>query len=104
MANTWHSLYLPIESFPDAAAGATALGEALGRQGYQRYDPFAGGTGTPVSLKEFVKCLVAPPLEGWLRILGDPANAVAVMQSVAADLSAGRAILWARFSGDDSGI
>ena len=103
MSDAWHSLYLRVEDFPDTPTAAAALQDALSREGYQPYDPFAGGSGTPISLKTFVKCLVAPPQDGWIRILGEPGNPVKAMQTAVVELSAGRPILWAWLSGKDEG-
>jgi len=68
MANSWHSLYLQT----DETAAVTALVAALQALGYQRYDPFPGGTGTPMGLKTFARYFVAPAQDGWARILGQP--------------------------------
>ncbi len=69
MSETWYSLYLLTA---DAPAVAAALIDALHQHGYQRYDPFAGGSGTPPGLKTFIRQYVAPSLDGWVRVLGDP--------------------------------
>ena len=66
---SWHSLYLRAG---EAQAIAAALLDVLGRHSYQRYDPFAGGTGTPPGFRVFVKHFVAPATDGWVRLLGTP--------------------------------
>jgi hypothetical protein len=40
----------------------------LENDGFKLYDPFAGGTGTPVGIKERLRMFLAPPLEGWTRL------------------------------------
>jgi hypothetical protein len=69
MPTTWHSLYLQNDDLPAVAA---ALVESLQSLGYQRYDPFPGGMGTPPGLKNFAKYFVAPAQDGWVRVLGQP--------------------------------
>jgi hypothetical protein len=57
---------------PDAAQLQTALRAALQTAGYVLYDPFPGGTGTPVGLQDRVRGFMAPPDEGWTRLLFAP--------------------------------
>ncbi|MCC7445892.1 MAG: hypothetical protein IT324_00680 [Anaerolineae bacterium] len=95
MSETWHSLYLRTA---DAPAVAAALIDSLQQHGYQRYDPFAGGSGTPPGLKTFIKQYVAPTADGWVRVLGDPDLAVF------SDLSTRWALLHGWLSDSDSGI
>jgi hypothetical protein len=95
MPETWHSLYLPAGDPPAITA---ALLDALHQLGYQRYDPFAGGTGTPPGLKTFVKHFIAPPVDGWARILGEPD-----LQAVI-DLSKGRMVLHAWLTDADGNV
>lgn len=74
MSDTWHSLYLPLA---DAAPVAEALRSLLEAGGFRAYDPFPGGTGTPPGLREMVRVFVAPPLDGWVRVLGEvPADLI----------------------------
>lgn len=58
-------------------AVAAALGDVLGAQGFQPYDPFPGGAGTPPGFKAFVRLFVSPPVSSasgaWVRILGESA-------------------------------
>ncbi len=95
MSETWHSLYLRAD---DAEAVAAALIDALRHHGYQPYDPFAGGNGTPPGLKTFVKHFVAPPTDGWLRVLGEPDPSSLI------DLRTGQTILYAWLTASDCGI
>ncbi len=68
MSDTWHSLYLPLA---DAAPVAEALRSLLEAEGFRAYDPFPGGMGTPPRLREMVRVFVAPPQDGWVRVLGE---------------------------------
>ncbi len=95
MPEMWHSLYLRADDPPAIAA---ALLGALRQHGYQRYDPFAGGTGTPPGLKTFVRHFIAPAVDGWVRILGEPD-----LQTVI-DLSKGRVVLHAWLTDADGGL
>src|SRR3954465_10887872 len=95
MSETWHSLYLRADETQSIEA---ALIDSLLQHGYQRYDPFAGGTGTPPGLKTFVKHFVAPPTDGWVRILGEPDSSSLI------DLSTGHPLLYAWIVGSDSGM
>lgn len=67
MSQIWTSLYV---SLTDAAAVAAALQSLLTDKGYQPYDPFPGGAGTPLGQKETVRLFVAPPQDNWVRVLG----------------------------------
>lgn len=69
MTNSWNSIYLQTH---ETAAVVITLVESLQALGYQRYDPFPGGMGTPPGLKTFAKYFVAPAQDGWVRILGEP--------------------------------
>lgn len=73
MTGSWHSLYLLTD---DTAPVAAALNAALTALGYRPYDPFPGGTGTPPGLVSMVRLFVAPVQEGWVRILGQPDEAI----------------------------
>lgn len=73
MGQTWHSLYLPTS---DAESALDALRALLSAAGYTPYDPFPGGTGTPPGLHALVRLFAAPPQDGWLRILGEPVEAL----------------------------
>ncbi len=98
MQATWHSLYLPVA---DAAAVAAALGQALTALGYRLYDPFPGGAdvGQP-PWRRRVRHFVAPPAEGWVRVLGEPE--AAALPSLAAAL--GTPLLHAWLDGDEAGL
>jgi len=68
----WHSLYLKSTQ---SATIAAALGSSLEHLGYQRYDPFPGGAGTPPGLSQYVRLFVSRPKDGWVRVLGSPDSA-----------------------------
>jgi hypothetical protein len=70
---TWYCLYLPRL---DSEQVAEALRSLLAAQGYQPYDPFPGGAGTPPGLRAMVRQFVAPVQEGWVRVLGQPHEAI----------------------------
>ncbi len=95
MSATWHSLFLRTD---DAEVVASALIDALRRHGYLRYDPFAGGTGTPPGFKTFIKHFIAPPTDGWVCILGEPDPSSLI------DLSGGQTLLYAWIVDADCGI
>lgn len=65
----WHRLYLPLDESSPLVEALRSLGDA---QGYQFFDPFPGGTGTPPGLVETVRLFVAPPQDGWVCVLGQP--------------------------------
>jgi hypothetical protein len=92
---SWHTLYLRA-SEPQAIV--VALLDVLRRHSYQRYDPFAGGTGTPPGFKIFVKHFVTPATDGWVRLLGTPDPDTLI------DLSHVRPFLHAWSTDSDSGI
>lgn len=98
MQATWHSLYLPVA---DAAAVAAALGRALTALGYRLYDPFPSGAdvGQP-PWRQRVRHFVAPPAEGWVRVLGQPQ--AAALPSLSAAL--GTPLLHAWLDGDEAGL
>lgn len=95
---SWHSLYIRTDDAAGTTITAATLIEVLSRQGYQRYDPFPGGMGTPLALKTFVRHFVSPVTEGWVRILGTPDPDTFVTLSVHYPLLHG----W--LSGSDGGI
>lgn len=72
MSQTWSSLFLPTH---DSPAVAGALRDILKGRGYEPYDPFPGGTGTPPGWSDLVRQFVAPAREGWVRVLGEPVEA-----------------------------
>jgi hypothetical protein len=83
MSQTWYSLYLPTAS---AGPVIDALRSLLASHGYAPYDPFPGGTGTPGGLTDMVRQFAAPPQGDWLRILGQPAEALLPEFSAAANV------------------
>ncbi len=66
---TWHSLFVHT---PDRERVVEALREAHIEHGYAPYDPFPGGTGTPLGLTALVRLFVAPPSGRWVHLLGEP--------------------------------
>ncbi len=65
----WQSLYIPTANPKKIAE---AVQSVLETHGYQAYDPFPGGSGTPTGLKKMARHFVAPALNGWVRVLGEP--------------------------------
>lgn len=64
----WYSLYLPSDN---TSTIETTLAAALARHAYTPYDPF--DTFTPGAIyARSVKLFLAPPREGWTRILVSP--------------------------------
>lgn len=95
----WHSLFLRTTEPPtDQAAVTTALLDSAQRGGYERYDPFTGGMGTPPRLKTFVKHFVAPAADGWIRVLGTPDRNIVI------DLSRWQPVVYLWFDGDQVGV
>ncbi len=70
-AESWHSLYIPTGE-RQAQDVACALEDALLACGYQRYDPFPGGSGLAIGWVARVRHFVAPARQGWTRVLGQP--------------------------------
>ncbi|MBN1564753.1 MAG: hypothetical protein JXA10_12980, partial [Anaerolineae bacterium] len=67
MSQTWYRLFIP---HTDPALIADALKTILTEQGYASYDPFPGGTGTPIGLTDLVKLFIAPPQDDWITVFG----------------------------------
>ncbi len=65
----WHSLYLHS---PDPAGVIGTLAESLQSEGYTRYDPFGLMPGRAYG--HSVKLFVAPPADGWVRVIVSPEN------------------------------
>jgi hypothetical protein len=97
MSDAWYSLYLPTAS---AGPVIDALRSLLASHGYTPYDPFPGGTGTPGSLTDLVRQFAAPPQGGWLRILGQPAEALLPGFSAAVNIP----VLYAWLTDDSGGF
>ncbi len=74
------------------------MDRGLEQAGYQRYDPFPGGIGTPSGLTSFIKLFVAPVQSGWVRVLGMPDLALM------ADIRYRDTVLHAWLDETDSGI
>lgn len=67
MSTSWGSLYLRSA---DQEATAAALREALLALGYHLYDPFGLMPGK--AYPQTVRLFVAPPQDGWTRVIGVP--------------------------------
>ena len=67
MSTPWNSLYCPSE---DAGAIARSLQDSLTALGYQPYNPFGAMPGKVYA--QTVRLFVAPPADGWTRIIGAP--------------------------------
>ncbi|RPI95211.1 MAG: hypothetical protein EHM39_11880 [Chloroflexi bacterium] len=74
----WYRLLIPITDAPtDAPKVAAALRSSLEARDYIPFDPFPGGTGTPLGLTSMVRLFVAPPQDGWVVVLGEyPENLI----------------------------
>lgn len=83
MSTPWNNLYLNVDAPSERALSdvTDALLAALIGEGYTRYDPFAGGNGTPPGLKIFNKLFVLPLEAPWLRITGALDRAAALKLS-----------------------
>ena len=68
MSQSWHCLYIPQATTEDVAG---ALRTTLAAHGFAPYDPFPGGSGTPPGLQQMARLFVAPPQDGWVRVLGE---------------------------------
>ncbi|MBI5928506.1 MAG: hypothetical protein HY862_04315 [Chloroflexi bacterium] len=67
--------------------------------GYVFYDPFAGGTGTPVGLQQRTRSFISPAHGGWVRMLFAPNEGWT--DEVTRDILAGRPVIRAiYFSGE----
>ncbi len=65
MTASWTSLYLPCED-----SLAPALQESLTALGYTLYNPFGLLPGKAYT--QSVRLFVAPPVNGWTRVIGEP--------------------------------
>jgi hypothetical protein len=97
-AFSWISHYLPTTR-------RKALHEALDQvhkaAGYQAYDPFTGGSGTPPGVKHLARFFISPKLEGgYLRLIGQPD--LDLLPTLAGSL--GFTILQAWVTQEDSGL
>jgi hypothetical protein len=97
-AFAWISYYLPTTR---RKALREALEQVHTAAGYQAYDPFAGGRGTPPGLKHLARFFISPKLDGgYLRLIGqpDPELLPALAESL------GLPILQAWVTQEDSGV
>ncbi|HEX3054324.1 MAG TPA: hypothetical protein VHP83_26950 [Aggregatilineaceae bacterium] len=65
----WQSLYIHTADSKEIAEAVQAV---LETHGYNAYDPFPGGSGTPTGLKKMARHFVAPAVNRWVRVLGEP--------------------------------
>jgi hypothetical protein len=73
----WYSLYLPSE---DSAAITEALRSALSSAGYTLYNPFGPMPG--LSYRESARLFVAPPRDGWIRVVASPEHLAPVASAL----------------------
>ncbi len=85
----WASAYLPGVTKKQVVA---VLRELYESSGYQPYDPFPGGTGTPPTLSRSVRLFVAPTHKGWVRIIGE--SEPEILQSLAEKLDISLVSVW----------
>ncbi|MBN1681663.1 MAG: hypothetical protein JW966_15390 [Anaerolineae bacterium] len=97
MNQTWYSLYVPAS---DTDTVSKTLGSLFGEHGYQPYDPFPGGTGTPSGQRELVRLFVAPAQENWVRVLGQPVESLLPDFSRAMHMP----VIYGWLTGDDGGL
>lgn len=78
----WQRILVASE---DATQLITALKVIYQAHEYKPYDPFPGGTGTPVRLADKVRLFVCPPDGGWLRVCVSPEDMVppAILREIA---------------------
>ncbi len=71
----------------DAQSVGEALRAVLMQHGYTTYDPFPGGSGTPPRYKHFVRLLILPAEDGWVRVFGgqDATTLPALLPALSAD-------------------
>ncbi len=66
----WNSTFIKTDS---AALVAAWLTDAFTVQGWQAYDPFPGGAGTPFSVTQFAKTFTFALSNDWTRIVSEGA-------------------------------
>jgi len=65
----WSSVYIPQVKQKTLVEAYTAVHLAAG---YQPYNPFPGGGGTPANTSELIRQFAAPHSQGWTRLIGVP--------------------------------
>lgn len=85
----WSSLYLPTAEQEDVAAALVGIHT---RVGYQPFNPFPGGSGSPIRAIQFSRLFVAPPQEGWTRLIGQPDSDL--LPELASQLGIGLIYVW----------
>jgi hypothetical protein len=94
----WHSVFVQAT---ESSSPAEALRLSLAEHGYQAYDPFPGGMGTPPKFRTFARVFVGPATDGWVRLIGDLGpDRAAVIEAVAAKMPVLEAVL----SGDQPAL
>lgn len=68
----WQSLLFINTS--DATPSALAIGDWLKQHGYKAYDPFPGGLGSPIGKVSRLRMFLAPPTDGWTRLMVAPSD------------------------------
>jgi hypothetical protein len=63
------TLQRPLIQTDNQNAVVASLTQWIEAQNYVAYDPFAGGLGAPIKLKDRLKLFAAPPLEGWSSLV-----------------------------------
>ncbi|NJL93520.1 MAG: hypothetical protein HC915_07190 [Anaerolineae bacterium] len=93
----WSTAFVPLG---DPQRIADVLHEVHTAHGYQPYNPYPGGTGTPSSVNSLVRLFVAPAKAGWTRLIGKPR--LELLPEVAQKLET--LILYSWISESDGGI
>lgn len=68
-APMWQRLFIQT---PPTESAAISVKSWLASQAYVAYDPFAGGLGAPIKLKDRLKMFLSPPLQGWSMLILSP--------------------------------
>lgn len=66
MTAQWESLY--VRAATSSVVDTVIV--TLATQGYQRFDPFPGGAGTPMGITETIRLFAAPSVDGIVRVIG----------------------------------
>jgi hypothetical protein len=81
----WACSFIPTSKRKNLVATVEAV--AL-QAGYQPYNPFPGGSGTPMGKHDFIRLFAGPKQAGWIRLLGpaEPAFLAQVAQALQVSL------------------
>jgi len=66
----WHSIFIKDDNIASVVA---RLADVFIAQGWQSYDPFPGGVGTPFSVTQFAKTFTFALSDDWTRIVSETA-------------------------------